>query len=57
MVFTGIVSIKGYMIVFMKIVSIKRGCEMVLLCRLFLLKLIISMKTGYVYAWGTGKNV
>ena len=57
MVFTGIVSIKGYMIVFMKIVSIKRGCEMVFVCRLFLLKLIISMRTGYVYAWGTGKNV
>ena len=53
-VFVGIVSIRGYVMVF--IVSIKRGYSTVFLCRLLLLKLIISMKRGYVYVWGMSKN-
>ena len=57
MVFIGIVSIKGYVMVFMQIVSITRGFAMVFLCRLLLLKLIVSMKRVYVYVWGMGKNV
>ena len=42
--------------VFMKIVSKKGVCDG-FLCRLLLLKLIISMKRGYVYVWGMGENV
>ena len=57
MVFIGIISIKGYVMVFMKIVSTKRRYAMVFLCRFLLLKLIISMKRGYVYVWGMGKSV
>ena len=44
MVFIGTISIKGYVMVFMKIVSTKRRYAMVFLCRFLLLKLIISMK-------------
>ena len=57
MVFIGIISIKGYVMVFMKIVGTKRRYAMVFLCRFLLLKLIISMKRGYVYVWGMGKSV
>ena len=56
MVFIGTISIKGYVMVFMKIVSTKRRYAMVFLCRFLLLKLIISMKRGYVYVWGMGKK-